>query len=65
MRRLRFPAPVRETVEVPGGWHTRKWTEQGVRDVLSVGGWFDASAEFESAAVARLATKRLTEEELA
>jgi len=64
IKRLALPAPLRETYTTPGGWATRKWTLQGVHDVLSYGGWFKASSEFDCRATARAAGQKLTEEAL-
>ena len=55
-RRLTFPAPKRETYNTPDDWASRRWTEQGVRDVILAGGWFvKGRHHFESRAVAKLA----------
>lgn len=63
-KRLALPAPLRETYKTPGGWASRKWTLQGVRDVLSYGGWFKASSDFDSRVTAKAAGQKLTEEAL-
>mgnify|MGYP001613861511 CR=1 FL=1 len=62
MKRLAFPAPLRETYNTPHGWSTRKWTLQGVLDVLSYGGWFLPASEFDCRATARAAGTRFLEE---
>ena len=56
---LKYPAPKRESYTTVGGWSTRPWTEQGVRDVLTYDGYFlKGRHEFESREVARLAGVR-------
>ena len=61
-KKISLPAPLRETYTTEVGWATRKWTEQGVRDVQACGGWFRVASEFESRRVARLAGVHLAHE---
>ena len=64
-RKLTCPAPNRESYSTGNGlFATRRWTEQGVREVLSYGGWFKAGSDFESTKVARIAGQTLLEKAL-
>ena len=55
-KRLTFPAPSREWYWSGEGWASRKWAEQGVRDVLAADGWFQKGrSSFANPAVAKLA----------
>ena len=65
MKRMTFPAPRRESVELAGGGYTTKqWTLQGVKDYLAIGGWFASGHhDFDSKATATAAFGKILEEE--
>ena len=56
MRRCTFPAPRREAYQTDNEHYaTRPWTTEGVKDVLSYGGWFAPGSQFASKKVAEFA----------
>ena len=57
MRRMTFPAPRRESIELAGwGYTTKQWDLQGVQGYLATGGWFaPGHHDFDSKATAAVA----------